>query len=177
MKRKIIFTITAEALEGASGAMLLGDFNNWDPQHAPSLQQQVDGNFATTIELEAGNTYQYRFLLNDGRWVNDYHAQYYTPVPGLHIDNSVITVSEEMGDSEEVMPATEVKQVKTKTGAAKKPAKKASAKKVGTQPAKKAAASKSTGAKSAGKTTVSKAKTSAAPKKTTDAKLNKQAGE
>ena len=177
MKKKIIFTLPAEALEGASGAMLLGDFNNWDPQHAPNLQQQVDGNFATTVELETGCTYQYRFLLNDGRWVNDYHAQYYSPVPGLHIENSVITVTEDMGNSDENKPATEIKQIKTKTAAAKKPTKKTSAKKEAAQPAKKTPASKTTGTRAAGKTTASKIKKTAAPKNNTDAKLKKQAGE
>jgi hypothetical protein len=86
--------LPAEALQGATEAFLLGDFNNWNPENAPKLEKQQDGSYKTAAELEEGKTYQYRFLLNDGRWVNDYHAQKYVPVAGLYVDNCVITVPE-----------------------------------------------------------------------------------
>jgi len=92
MKKNITFTLPAEAVEGATEAFLLGDFNNWNPENAPRLKKQPDGSYKTTAQLEEGKTYQYRFLLNDGRWVNDYHAQKYVPVSGFFIDNCVITV-------------------------------------------------------------------------------------
>ncbi|MEO8109906.1 MAG: isoamylase early set domain-containing protein [Ginsengibacter sp.] len=94
MKKEIVFTLPAEALEGASEAVVLGDFNNWTPGHEFELKRQEDGSFKTTVELEGGKTYQYRFLLNNGTWQNDYHAENYVPVSGLYIDNSVITVPE-----------------------------------------------------------------------------------
>jgi 1,4-alpha-glucan branching enzyme len=94
MKTKVTFTLPAEAVEGASEVVLLGDFNNWNPEEAPKLKKQKDGSFKTTAQLEAGQTYQYRFLLDDGRWVNDYHAQSYASVPGYYIDNCIITVPE-----------------------------------------------------------------------------------
>jgi len=94
MKKNITFTLPAEALQGATEAFLLGDFNNWNPENAPKLEKQPDGSFKAAAQLEEGKTYQYRFLLNDGRWVNDYHAQNYVPVSGLYVDNCVITVPE-----------------------------------------------------------------------------------
>ena len=94
MKREIIFTLPAEALEGATEAVVLGDFNNWTPGKEFELTSHEDGSFRTIVQLEEGETYHYRFLLNNGRWVNDYNAQQYTPVTGLYIDNCVITVSE-----------------------------------------------------------------------------------
>lgn len=94
MKKNITFTLPAEALQGATEAFLLGDFNNWNPQNAPKMEKQPDGSFKTAAQLEEGKTYQYRFLLNDGRWVNDYHAQNYVPVSGLYVDNCVITLPE-----------------------------------------------------------------------------------
>ncbi len=42
--------------------------------------------------MEEGKTYHYRFLLDNGKWVNDYHAQKYEYVPGLYVDNCVITI-------------------------------------------------------------------------------------
>jgi 1,4-alpha-glucan branching enzyme len=94
MKKNITFTLPAEAVQGATEAFLLGDFNDWNPENAPKLEKQPDGSFKTAAQLEEGKTYQYRFLLNDGRWVNDYHAQNYVPVSGLYVDNCVITVPE-----------------------------------------------------------------------------------
>ena len=94
MKKNITFTLPAEAVQGATEAFLLGDFNNWNPENAPKLEKQPDGSFKAAAQLEEGKTYQYRFLLNDGRWVNDYHAQNYVPVSGLYVDNCVITVPE-----------------------------------------------------------------------------------
>lgn len=92
MTKNITFTLPAVAMEGASEAYLVGDFNNWNPEHAPKLEKQKDGSYKTVAKLEEGKTYQYRFLLNNGRWVNDYNAQNYPHVHGLHIDNSEITV-------------------------------------------------------------------------------------
>lgn len=92
MTTNITFTLPAEAVEGANEAILLGDFNNWNPEKAPRLERQEDGSFKAVAQLETGHTYQYRFLLDNGRWVNDYHAQGYTNVRGYHIDNCVITV-------------------------------------------------------------------------------------
>ena len=94
MKKNIIFKLPAEAVEGATEAILLGDFNDWSSENAYLLEEQEDGSFKTIVQLEAGKTYQYRFLLNDGRWVNDYNAQNYAPVSGYFVDNCVITVPE-----------------------------------------------------------------------------------
>lgn len=96
MTKNITFTLPAEAVEGATEAILLGDFNNWNPEKAPMLEKQKDGSYQTVVLLEEGKTYQYRFLLNDGRWVNDYNAQSYVNVEGLYVDNCVITVLEEI---------------------------------------------------------------------------------
>jgi len=92
MTKNITFSLPAEAVEGASEAILLGDFNNWNPQKAPKLEKQADGSYKAVAQLEEGKTYHYRFLLDTGKWVNDYHAQKYEYVPGLYIDNCVITI-------------------------------------------------------------------------------------
>ena len=134
MTTKIAFTLPAEAVEGASEVMLLGDFNNWNPEEAPKLERQSDGSFKAIAHLEEGYTYHYRFLLNDGRWVNDYNAQRYVGIPGLHIDNCVITVPVSEPKENKIAKsskasATGKKAVKTETGAKAKPAKSATTKK------------------------------------------------
>lgn len=118
MKKEIIFKLPAEAVEGATEALLLGDFNNWSEDNAIGLEKQEDGSYRTIVQLEAGRTYQYRFLLNDGRWVNDYNAQNYVPVSGYYVDNCVITVPEtldiEIKKSSKISPAKKSEKAKVK---------------------------------------------------------------
>lgn len=92
MSTKITFTLPAEVVANASSGLLLGDFNNWDDNKAPQLKKQKDGSMKATLALEEGKTYQYRYLLDDGRWVNDYSAETYAHVSGYGVDNCVITI-------------------------------------------------------------------------------------
>lgn len=92
MTKKITFTLPAEVVANASSGLLLGDFNNWDDSKAPSLKKQKDGSMKATLSLEGGRTYQYRYLLDNERWVNDYTAETYAHVSGYGVDNCVITV-------------------------------------------------------------------------------------
>lgn len=168
MTKNITFTLPAEALAGASEAFLLGDFNNWSPENAPKLEKQKDGSFTTVAKLEEGKTYHYRFLLNDGRWVNDYNAQSYTNVHGLHVDNCVITVP--VSKTEETKKAQPAKAAPAKEAKAPVPAKApvaAKAETVAAKPAKKAAPAKATEAKATeAKATTEKTVKAAAPKAT-----------
>ena len=101
MSKKITFTLPAEVVADATSGLLLGDFNNWDDSKAPSLKKQKDGSLKTTVTLEGGRSYQYRYLLNDGRWVNDYNAETYVHDWRYGVDNCLITVP-----AEEAMLAT-----------------------------------------------------------------------
>ena len=56
------------------------------------MKKKKDGSFKTTLELEAGQTYEYRYLLNDGRWVNDNRANSSAYAHGYQVENCVITV-------------------------------------------------------------------------------------
>ena len=94
MTKKITFTLPAEVVANATSGLLLGDFNNWDDTKAPSLKKQKDGSMKATLALEGG-VYHYRYLLDDGRWVNDFTAENYAHVWGYGVDNCVITVPAE----------------------------------------------------------------------------------
>ena len=93
--KQITFSLPLEALGQATEALLLGDFNNWNPKEATKLTVQPDGTLRADVLLEPGKTYEYRFLLNDGRWINDWKAQRYVYKPELNVENSVITIHEE----------------------------------------------------------------------------------
>ena len=118
MIKNITFTLPAEALDGASEAMVLGDFNNWNPKHAPKLVKQDDGTFNVVVPLETGKTYHYRFLLDNTRWVNDYNAQRYEAVPGLNVENSVITVQDSSSEENKKEEAVVKKAPNKKTAKA-----------------------------------------------------------
>jgi predicted flap endonuclease-1-like 5' DNA nuclease len=96
---KVKFILSPEIVGNATAALLLGDFNNWDPSAGIGLKVQKDGTLAATVALEPGKTYQYRYYLNDGRWVNDGNAHQYAHHPGFQVDNCVITVPEEKAKS------------------------------------------------------------------------------
>ena len=93
--KKVTFTLPAETVAGASEGLLLGKFNNWDKENGFSLRKYKDGSMKATVELEAGKSYEYRYLLDGGRWVNDANASAYHPVFGLGVENCVVDVAVE----------------------------------------------------------------------------------
>lgn len=92
MGKKVTFTLSADIVGEATGAVLLGEFNNWDYNTGITLKKQKDGSMKATTTLQTGRTYQYRYLLDDGRWVNDQKADNYVHVSGLQVENCVIEV-------------------------------------------------------------------------------------
>lgn len=134
--------LPAQALEGAKGAVVLGDFNNWTPSKEFELKKQKDGSFKTVISLEEGKTFQYRFLLDNGVWENDYNAQHYSPASGLYVDNSVITVPVSSKDVLEEKKNTVNKKEIAKPKTIVATPKKAAAKKTDEVKAKKPVATK-----------------------------------
>ncbi|MCH5600202.1 glycoside hydrolase family 13 [Niabella ginsengisoli] len=125
--KKITFTLPAEALGTASEALLLGDFNEWNLDNAIGLSVQPDGSLAASVELEPGKTYEYRFLLNNGTWINDWNAQQYIHNQSFGVENSAITVPAEI-IKEKATP--KAKAIATKTVTKKATAPKAKKEKI-----------------------------------------------
>lgn len=86
---KVTLSLPKEAVITAKTVVAVGDFNNWDTEGGITLKKQKDGSFGTTIELEGGKEYQYRFLLNGEEWVNAWDAPKYVATP-FGVDNSVV---------------------------------------------------------------------------------------
>lgn len=105
MATKTTFTLAANIIGDATSGILVGEFNNWDESKGIVLKKQKDGSFTAEVLLEAGKTYHYRYLLSDGKWVNDGNADHYAHVHALHIDNCVIIVPAQ----KEAKPAKAVK--------------------------------------------------------------------
>lgn len=92
--KKITFMLPAETVGEATQALLLGEFNNWNVDEGIYLQKQEDGSMVAELQLTAGKTYQYRYLLNDGRWVNDNGNKAYSELYGHIMENCVVAVVE-----------------------------------------------------------------------------------
>jgi 1,4-alpha-glucan branching enzyme len=71
----------------AKDASLVGEFNDWDSSAHPL--KKVKSVWKTTLQLEQGREYQFRYLVNGQEWYNDDSADGYVP---NHIDgdNSVV---------------------------------------------------------------------------------------
>jgi 1,4-alpha-glucan branching enzyme len=65
---------------GAKSAVVVGDFNGWDPSATP-MKRKRDGSFAASVNLEAGRDYRFRYWLDETRWENDVHADRLVPNP------------------------------------------------------------------------------------------------
>jgi 1,4-alpha-glucan branching enzyme len=93
--KKIDFLLPADIADGATSGILLGDFNNWDFNNGVALKQQKDGSLKASVSLQSGS-YEYRYLLNDGRWVNDAQASKYSYNQEFSVENCVIEVVSEI---------------------------------------------------------------------------------
>ncbi len=72
----------------AETAQIVGDFTGWN---ALPMDQLKDGRFKTVLELEQGQEYQFRYLLNEQDWQNDEEADKYVSNP-FNGENSVLAV-------------------------------------------------------------------------------------
>lgn len=91
-KCTVTFTVSAEAARGAQKINIAGDFNSWSSTATP-LEPKKDGSFSVKIELDADKEYQFRYLLDDCKWENDWAADKYIPAPYSNADNSVVVTS------------------------------------------------------------------------------------
>ncbi len=88
---KVTFMLPGIAAPGAGIVCIVGDFNNWSIISHP-MKLQKSGDFTITIELETGRQYQYRYLIDESRWENDWWADAYVTTPYGDCENSVVIV-------------------------------------------------------------------------------------
>ena len=88
---KVRFHLSAEEASGAKGAFLVGDFNDWNTVSHP-MKKLKDGGFSLEIELPLGLDCQFRYLTDDGRWINDSAADAYVPCSFAGAENAVVKV-------------------------------------------------------------------------------------
>ena len=88
---KVTFKLSKEQALSAHSVRLVGDFNEWDLSSAP-MKRLKNGDFTATLNLVKDSQYQFRYLLDDKLWENDWEADAYIPSPVSVADNSVVQV-------------------------------------------------------------------------------------
>ena len=89
---RVTFALPLEAVRGGREVRLLGDFNAWRWEDGFRLQPRGT-QFEADVELPAGQHYEFRYLIDNAIWENDWDADAYVPTP-FGVDNSVVSLSE-----------------------------------------------------------------------------------
>jgi 1,4-alpha-glucan branching enzyme len=92
LKSKVKVTFYTPASIEANTVHLVGDFNEWNETNT-EMEKLKDGRFKVTIDLDRGREYQFRYLVNQQEWHNDWEADKYVPNP-FSGDNSVVSTFE-----------------------------------------------------------------------------------
>jgi len=97
---------------------VVGDFNNWDPAKAPVLKAS-GGQYQTSLELPAGQRYEFRYLLGQHNWMNDDKADGYTPSPFGYADNCVLDLTKKPKKKKSTTKKSEASKASVKGKATK----------------------------------------------------------
>lgn len=82
---KVTFSLPPET--GNSNVRVVGEFNGWE---GTQLDRQKDGSWKATVALSPDREYEFRYLVDDERWLNDPSADRYVRNP-FGDDNSVVS--------------------------------------------------------------------------------------
>ncbi len=88
---KVTFHLSKKMACAARKVAIAGDFNDWKSDRTP-MKALKSGDFTATIELPKGHEYQYRFVLDDGKWVTDESADKQVYCQFADANNAVVVV-------------------------------------------------------------------------------------
>ncbi|MEO0468640.1 MAG: isoamylase early set domain-containing protein [Bacteroidota bacterium] len=88
---KVTFKLKKQFAPVADNVALVGDFNDWDHEATP-MKALKSGGFSTTLDLEQGKEYQFRYLVDGNIWANDEAADKYVQSPFPDAENSVLVL-------------------------------------------------------------------------------------
>ncbi len=81
---KVTFSLPPEVAHDS--VRVVGEFNAWE---GTRLERQQDGTWQATVSLSPGREYEFRYLVDEDRWLNDPSADRYVRNP-FGEDNSVV---------------------------------------------------------------------------------------
>lgn len=87
----VTFTLSVKVAGRAEKVHLVGDFNHWSPDNTP-MKKTRNGSFSASVNLVANKNYQFRYLLDGKRWINEPEADKLIPTAFEDTENSVVVV-------------------------------------------------------------------------------------
>ncbi len=88
---RVTFSLPKAAAPDAKSVYIVGDFNNWNI-HATPMKKLRRGDYTIKLDLESEREYQFRYLIDELKWENDWKADKYVKSPYGDSDNSVVIV-------------------------------------------------------------------------------------
>jgi 1,4-alpha-glucan branching enzyme len=88
---RVTFRLPSVAAKDATNVCIVGDFNNWNIRANP-MKKMKNGDYTITLDLKPGKDYQFRYLIDEAKWENDWNADKYVKNPYGDSDNSVVVV-------------------------------------------------------------------------------------
>jgi 1,4-alpha-glucan branching enzyme len=86
---KVTFSLPVDVARDS--VAIVGDFNGWSEKKDKMKLDKKKGVWTKAVSLKPGNSYQFRYFVDEVQWRNDEHADRYEPNPYFG-ENSVIEV-------------------------------------------------------------------------------------
>lgn len=86
---KVTFSLPSSAVQEGSEVRVVGDFNDWNWEQGLTMELKKT-EYTAVAELATGRAYEFRYLVNNTDWENDWQADAYAPSPYFGADNSVV---------------------------------------------------------------------------------------
>ena len=115
---KVTFSVPVVQAGAQADLRVLGDFNQWNWEQALQLTPGKEA-YQGALELAAGQSYEFRYLADGQRWLNEEAADGYVATPYFS-HNCLLQL-----EAPAVAPAATAKQPKAAPARAKQPAAKA----------------------------------------------------
>lgn len=88
---KVTFRLPKAAAPDAATVHIVGEFNNWSTVATP-MQRLKSGDFKAIVSLAPSRSYQFRYLIDQTSWENDWEADSYVQSDYGNCENSVVAL-------------------------------------------------------------------------------------
>lgn len=90
-KCTVTFTFPAVAAPKAKIVAIAGEFNNWD-MRKNVMKKNTNGDYTIQLKLDKGKNYQFKYVVDEQKWENDWAADGYVDALGGSTKNSLVSV-------------------------------------------------------------------------------------
>ena len=92
-ENRVVVTFVIPGSVWADRINLVGDFNNWDRENLP-FRPNRDDNWSVEVELDQGQEYRFRYLIDGDYWGCDWHADRHARGDDGKHDSIIVAVAD-----------------------------------------------------------------------------------